>query len=51
MRDGVIVQWDTPWGLRQHPADDFVADFIRRETLMERRAQAYLRGSQQRQGV
>jgi len=46
MRDGAIVQWDTPWGLREHPANDFVADFIRRETLMERRAQAYRRGSQ-----
>ncbi|NYT57815.1 ABC transporter ATP-binding protein [Alcaligenaceae bacterium] len=44
MQQGHIVQWDTPHGLHQHPANDFVADFIKRETLMALRAQAYLRG-------
>jgi len=44
MRAGGIEQWDTPFGLHRHPANDFVADFIRREALMTQRAQAYLRG-------
>ncbi|NYT85959.1 ABC transporter ATP-binding protein [Pollutimonas harenae] len=44
MQQGKIVQWDTPHGLHQHPVNDFVADFIKRETLMSLRAQAYLRG-------
>ncbi|MCC2595633.1 ABC transporter ATP-binding protein [Pusillimonas sp. MFBS29] len=44
MQQGRIVQWDTPHGLHQHPANEFVADFIKRETLMALRAQAYLRG-------
>ena len=28
MRDGEIVQWDTPYNLYHEPADRFVADFI-----------------------
>lgn len=44
MEKGMIVQWDTPYGLHHEPASDFVADFIRREALMAQRAQAYLRG-------
>jgi iron(III) transport system ATP-binding protein len=44
MERGTLVQWDTPFGLHTHPASDFVADFIRRESLMAQRAQAYLRG-------
>jgi iron(III) transport system ATP-binding protein len=44
MQDGVIAQWDTPYGLHHHPSSLFVADFIKREALMEQRAQAYLRG-------
>ncbi|NYT36803.1 ABC transporter ATP-binding protein [Allopusillimonas soli] len=47
MRDGGIVQWDTPYALHHHPIDDFVAGFIRREALMAQRAQAYLRGMQE----
>ena len=43
MQQGHIVQWDTPHRLHQHPVNDFVADFIKRETLMSLRAQAYLR--------
>lgn len=44
MRDGKIVQWDTPHGLHNNPASDFVAEFIKREALLAQRAQAYLRG-------
>ncbi len=44
MQQGVIAQWDTPYGLHHNPASAFVADFIRREALMAQRAQAYLRG-------
>lgn len=44
MEKGVIVQWDTPYGLHHQPASAFVSDFIRREALMAQRAQAYLRG-------
>ena len=46
MQQGVIVQWDTPYGLHHEPASPFVADFIRREALMAQRAQAYLRGEE-----
>lgn len=44
MQDGAIVQWDSPYGLHHHPASPFIANFIRREALMEQRAQAYQRG-------
>ncbi|MFA7623642.1 MAG: ABC transporter ATP-binding protein [Pusillimonas sp.] len=44
MEKGVIVQWDTPYGLHHQPASEFVADFVRREALLAQRAQAYLRG-------
>lgn len=44
MHDGGIVQWDTPYGLHHQPKNDFVADFIRRQSLAEQRSQAYQRG-------
>lgn len=44
MSDGEIVQWDTAYGLHHEPVNDFVADFIRREALLNQRAQAFLRG-------
>lgn len=44
MNNGQIKQWDTPYNLHHHPADDFVHEFIRRETLAEQRQQAYARG-------
>lgn len=46
MQQGVIAQWDTPYGLHHAPASTFVSDFIRREALMAQRAQAYLRGEE-----
>lgn len=45
MTEGRVAQWDTPYNLRHHPATPFVADFIRREALAERRAAAYARGA------
>lgn len=44
MLKGGIAQWDTPYNLHHHPASPFVADFIRREEMAERRAQALARG-------
>ncbi|MBO1110989.1 ATP-binding cassette domain-containing protein [Bordetella petrii] len=44
MSDGKVVQWDTPYNLHHHPADGFVRDFVRRETLVAQRQQAYARG-------
>ncbi len=44
MSNGNIVQWDTPYNLHHTPANDFVRDFIRRETLIEQREQALERG-------
>ncbi len=44
MKDGIIVQWDTAYGLHHQPVNDFVSDFIRREALMTQRAQAFMRG-------
>ncbi|PLC54351.1 ABC transporter [Pollutimonas nitritireducens] len=44
MRNGVIAQWDTPYGIHHSPVNAFVADFVKREALMAQRAQAYLRG-------
>ena len=44
MSEGKIVQWDTPYNLHHHPADGFVRDFVRRETLVAQRQQAYARG-------
>jgi len=40
---GRILQWDTPYNLHHHPADDFVADFVKREALLARRAQVFER--------
>jgi len=44
MNEGHVVQWDTPYNLHHHPANDFVRDFVRREALVEQRQQAYARG-------
>lgn len=44
MNEGKIIQWDTAYGLHHAPVNDFVADFIRREALLNQRAQAFLRG-------
>ncbi len=41
--DGTIRQWDSPYNLHHHPKDDFVRDFIRRETLDAQRAEAFAR--------
>ena len=44
MHDGHILQWDSPYALHNEPATPFVADFVKREVLLARRAQAYQRG-------
>ena len=44
MNNGAVLQWDTPYALHNEPATPFVADFIKREALLARRSQAYLRG-------
>ena len=44
MTGGRIAQWDTPYNLHHHPADGFVADFIRRDALADRRAGVFRRG-------
>src|SRR5690606_38876439 len=44
MSEGKIVQWDTPYNLHRHPTCDFVRDFVRRESMVEQRLQAYARG-------
>ncbi len=41
MSQGRILQWDSPYNLRHRPEDVFVAEFIRRETLVRQRAAAY----------
>lgn len=43
MSAGTIRQWDSPFNLQHHPGDDFVRDFLRRETLATQRAAAYER--------
>ena len=40
MAAGRLLQWDSPYNLHHHPRDDAVADFVRRESLNERRAAA-----------
>ncbi|MES2282591.1 MAG: ABC transporter ATP-binding protein [Pseudomonadota bacterium] len=40
MSAGQIRQWDSPYNLHNHPQDDFVKDFIRREALTTQRAAA-----------
>jgi len=40
---GHILQWDTPYNLHHHPANHFVADFVRREALLAQRAQVFER--------
>jgi len=47
MQSGKMLQWDTPYGLHHAPANAFIAEFIRREDLMVRRAQAQMRGRPQ----
>jgi iron(III) transport system ATP-binding protein len=44
MQAGRIAQWDTPYRLHHHPANDFVRGFIRGASLSEQRAQAFARG-------
>lgn len=44
MHDGHILQWDTPYGLRQDPKSPKVAEFIRHQSLLEQRVQAFQRG-------
>lgn len=51
MEQGQVVQWGTPRELHEHPANDFVADFIRREALLAQRAQALVRGGAELPGV
>jgi iron(III) transport system ATP-binding protein len=43
MQQGQIVQWGTPLQLHEQPANDFVAEFIRREALLTQRSQALMR--------
>lgn len=43
MQQGRIVQWGTPLQLHEQPANDFVAEFIRREALLTQRSQALMR--------
>jgi iron(III) transport system ATP-binding protein len=43
MAGGQLRQWDTPYNLHHHPADTFVADFIRRESLVRQRDAALAR--------
>ncbi len=43
MSAGKIRQWDSPYNLHNRPQDDFVRDFIRRETLTTQREAAYQR--------
>jgi len=40
---GRIEQWDTPYNLHHHPANDFVADFVRREALLAQRSRVFER--------
>lgn len=44
MQQGDVLQWDNPYQLYNHPVNDFVADFIRREALLDQRASALARG-------
>lgn len=46
MNQGQVVQWGTPRELHEQPANEFVADFIRREALLSQRAQALVRGGE-----
>ena len=43
MSAGTIRQWDSPHNLQHQPKDDFVREFIRRETLSTQRAAAFER--------
>jgi len=38
-----LRQWDSPYNLHHRPADTFVADFIRRESLVRQRDAALAR--------
>ena len=44
MKDGQLAQWDTPYALHRHPANPFVAEFVRRDALADERARALARG-------
>lgn len=41
---GRLAQWDTPYNLYHHPANAFVADFVRRDALADERRRALERG-------
>lgn len=43
MHNGNIAQWDSPYDLHHNPKCDFIADFIKKEALINQRNQAYLR--------
>ncbi|WP_420223773.1 ABC transporter ATP-binding protein [Pigmentiphaga litoralis] len=43
MAGGQLRQWDSPYNLHHRPADTFVADFIRRESLVRQRDAALAR--------
>lgn len=43
MSEGKLLQWDSPSRLREAPNGEFVANFIRQETLHEQRLAAYAR--------
>ena len=45
MAAGALRQWDSPHQLQHQPQDDFVKEFIRRETLLTQRAAASERRS------
>ncbi len=47
MQSGQIVQWGTPRELHEHPVNDFVADFVRREAVLAQRTMALMREVQQ----
>jgi len=44
MHEGEILQWDTPHTVHHHPAHPFVAQFVGREHVLQRREQALSRG-------
>jgi iron(III) transport system ATP-binding protein len=43
MAGGRLLQWDTPHNLHHHCCNDYVRDFIHRETLLAQRRQALTR--------
>lgn len=43
MLDGNIAQWGSPHELHNNPNSEFIADFVKREALINQRNQAFLR--------